>query len=328
MPNMLRKESTAQALRLWRTMYRIRAVEERIAFEYPKGKMRCPTHLSIGQEAVPSAVSENLRTDDFAVSTHRGHAHYLAKGGCLNSMISELYGKASGCCGGRGGSMHLADTAVGFMGTTAIVGNSIPLGVGLGLSAQLSGSEQICCVYLGDGAVEEGAFYESVNFSVVRNLPVLFVCENNLYSVYSPLAARQPLNRKIFKMVEAMGIHVDDCDGNDVVESCRVASNAISEIRRGNGPYFLEFATYRWREHCGPDFDNQLNYRSMDEVDSWMARDPVSSAEQNLLRTDPSLHIELEKYRNFVLNEINQAFEFAESSPFPEPMSVGLGIYA
>ena len=309
-------------------MYRIRAIEERIAANYSKGKMRCPTHLSIGQEAVPSAVSENLKINDFAVSTHRGHAHYLAKGGSLKAMISELYGKSTGCCGGRGGSMHLADTSVGFMGTTAIVGNSIPLGVGLALSAQLRNTSQISCVYLGDGAIEEGAFYESVNFSVVRNLPVLFVCENNFYSVYSSLEVRQPSHRKIYKMVEAMGLSVDSCDGNDAVESCRIAANAISKIRSGNGPYFIEFATYRWREHCGPDFDNQLKYRSMDEVESWMARDPVSLAEQFLNRSRPSFMIELEKYRNAVQNEIDEAFEFAETSPFPDPLSVGLGVYA
>ena len=328
MTNINNNEANYRVLRLWKSMYRIRAIEERIAANYSKGKMRCPTHLSIGQEAVPIAVSEYLNINDFAVSTHRGHAHYLAKGGSLKSMISELYGKATGCCGGRGGSMHLADTAVGFMGTTAIVGNSIPLGVGLALSAQLRNTSQLCCVYLGDGAIEEGAFYESVNFSVVRNLPVLFVCENNLYSVYSPLKIRQPPHRKIYKMVEAMGLSVDSCDGNDVLESCRVAANAVSKIRSGNGPYFLEFATYRWREHCGPDFDNQLNYRSIDEVKSWMARDPVSHAEQLLHRSVPSFMIELDKYRNAVQTEIVQAFEFAESSPFPDPLSVGLGVYA
>ena len=309
-------------------MYRIRAVEERIAERYAEGKMRCPTHLSIGQEAVPSALAENVRGDDFAVSTHRGHAHYLAKGGCLNSMISELYGKATGCCGGRGGSMHLADTSVGFMGTTAIVGNSIPLGVGLALSAQLKGTNQICCVYLGDGAIEEGVFYESVNFSVVRRLPVIFICENNRYSVYSPLAIRQPPEREIFKMVAAMGIRVDSCDGNDVLASCRVAANAVHVVRGGEGPYFLEFSTYRWREHCGPDFDNHLNYRSAEEVAAVMETDPLARAELSLLRADSELQRVLANHRDCVRHEINRAFDFAEDSPFPDPLSVGVGIYA
>jgi len=328
MRDALNAESTALMLRLWKSMYRIRAVEERIAERYAEGKMRCPTHLSIGQEAVPSALAENVRGDDFAVSTHRGHAHYLAKGGCLNSMISELYGKATGCCGGRGGSMHLADTSVGFMGTTAIVGNSIPLGVGLALSAQLKGTNQICCVYLGDGAIEEGVFYESVNFSVVRRLPVIFICENNRYSVYSPLAIRQPPEREIFKMVAAMGIRVDSCDGNDVLASCRVAANAVHVVRGGEGPYFLEFSTYRWREHCGPDFDNHLNYRSAEEVAAGMETDPLARAELSLLRADSELQRVLANHRDCVRHEINRAFDFAEDSPFPDPLSVGVGIYA
>jgi TPP-dependent pyruvate/acetoin dehydrogenase alpha subunit len=328
MLNISNFESTELMLKLWKNMYRIRAVEEMIAERYSEGRMRCPTHLSIGQEAVPSAMAENIRSSDFAVSTHRGHAHYLAKGGSLNAMISELYGKATGCCGGRGGSMHLADTSVGFMGTTAIVGNSIPLGVGLALSAQLRGTNQISCVYLGDGAIEEGVFYESVNFAVVRKLPVLFVCENNLYSVYSPLAIRQPQERKIFKMVEAMGIRVNSCDGNDALASCKVIAEAVRFVRGGEGPYFLEFSTYRWREHCGPDYDNHLNYRSPDEVAMWMERDPVARAEMFLLKADPRLTDVLSKFKISVVQEVDRAFEFAEDSSFPDPMFVGAGVYA
>ena len=183
-------------------MYRIRAVEERIAKEYPNGEMRCPVHLSIGQEAV-SAIHQLLaKQSDFAVSTHRGHAHYLSKGGDLKAMIAEIYGKKTGCSNGKGGSMHLIDLSVNFMGTSAIVGNSIPVGVGLGFAAKLSGLGNISYIFLGDGAVEEGLFYESVNFAATKKLPVIFICENNLYSVYSPLKVRQPEGRKIFQMVE------------------------------------------------------------------------------------------------------------------------------
>ena len=176
------------SLKLLKTIMRIRAIEEKIASKYSENKMRCPTHLSIGQEAGPAAISECLSNNDFAVSTHRGHAHYLAKGGDLKSMISEIYGKVTGCSRGKGGSMHLIDKKVGFMGTSAIVGNSIPIGVGLALSCQLKKEKNISVIYLGDGAIEEGVFYESLNFAILRNLRVLFVCENNLYSVYSPLS--------------------------------------------------------------------------------------------------------------------------------------------
>ena len=192
--------------KLYSEMLRIRCVEEKIAERYPEGKMRCPTHLSIGQEAVPVAVSCALNKNDFAVSTHRGHAHYLAKGGSLKKMIDEIHGKESGCSKGKGGSMHLIDKDVSFMGTSAIVGNSIPLGVGLGLSAKLKSTNQISCIYLGDGAIEQGVFYESINFAILKKLRVLFICENNLYSVYSSLKVRQPKDRKIFKMVSSMGI--------------------------------------------------------------------------------------------------------------------------
>ena len=209
-------------------MLRIRCVEEKIAERYPEGKMRCPTHLSIGQEAVPVAVSCVLNKKDFAVSTHRGHAHYLAKGGSLKKMIDEIHGKESGCSKGKGGSMHLIDKDVSFMGTSAIVGNSIPLGVGLGLSAKLKSTNQISCIYLGDGAIEQGVFYESINFAILKKLRVLFICENNLYSVYSPLSVRQPKNRKISHMVNGMGINSLECDGNDVI-SCR---KTLKSVRR------------------------------------------------------------------------------------------------
>jgi pyruvate dehydrogenase E1 component alpha subunit len=239
----------ADFVALFKTMHRIRAVEERIAQHYPEGKMRCPVHLSIGQELIPALFAAHVRTTDFAVSTHRGHAHYLAKGGDLKSMIAEIYGKATGCAKGKGGSMHLVDLNVNFVGTSAIVGNSIPLGVGLGLSAQLKKTDQMSCVFLGDGAIEEGVFYESVNFAAVRKLPVLFICENNLYSVYSPLSVRQPHGRSIAKMVESMGVKVATADGTDINASSNTMRDAVQYVRDGNGPCFVEFSTYRWSEH-------------------------------------------------------------------------------
>jgi pyruvate dehydrogenase E1 component alpha subunit len=227
---------------LFRQMYRIRAVEEAIADHYPEGKMRCPVHLSIGQESIPAVFAQTISATDFAVSTHRGHAHYLAKGGNLNSMIAEIYGKSTGCAKGKGGSMHLIDLGVNFMGTSAIVGNSIPIGVGLALSAQLKRTNQISCVFLGDGATEEGVFYESVNFAAVRKLPVLFICENNLYSVYSPLSVRQPKGRSIAKMVEAMGVEVAVDDGHNIVSSYKTMQNAIDRVRTTGAPFFIEFS--------------------------------------------------------------------------------------
>ena len=317
--------SSDVALKLYRNMYRIRAVEEEIARRYPEGKMRCPVHLSIGQEAVPAAFAESVRTTDFAVSTHRGHAHYLAKGGDLGAMIAEIYGKATGCAKGKGGSMHLIDLGVNFMGTSAIVGNSIPIGVGLALSAQLRGTDQISCVFLGDGAIEEGVFYESVNFAAVKKLPVLFICENNLYSVYSPLSVRHPKGRSIAKMVEAMGAQIAEGDGNDALAAHRIMQNAVDQVRAGNGPYFLEFSTYRWREHCGPNYDNDIGYRTQQEFQDWHSREPISRMESALHQTDP---VVMDKMRAAVNEEVQTAFEHAEAALFPAQSDAYQGVYA
>ncbi|NBW52030.1 MAG: thiamine pyrophosphate-dependent dehydrogenase E1 component subunit alpha, partial [Betaproteobacteria bacterium] len=188
------------AKQLLHQMRRIRHVELEIARRYGEGKMRCPTHLSVGQEAVAAAVGLALRQTDLAVSGHRAHAHYLAKGGSLPAMLAEIYGRVDGCSRGKGGSMHLVDESVGFMGSTAIVAGTIPVGVGLAYGIKCKKSDQVSCVFHGDATVEAGVFFESVNFAVVKRLPVLFVCENNLYSVYSPLSVRQPQGRSIAQM--------------------------------------------------------------------------------------------------------------------------------
>jgi pyruvate dehydrogenase E1 component alpha subunit len=315
-------------LELLRQMQRIRTVEETIADRYPQGKMRCPTHLSVGQEAVPAAVSACLKPTDFAVSTHRGHAHYLAKGGDLKAMIAELYGKVTGCSRGKGGSMHLIDRQVGFMGTSAIVGNSIPIGVGLALSAQLKGTDQVSCIFVGDGAVEEGVFYEAVNFAVLRNLPVLFLCENNLYSVYSPLSVRQPPGRQIAAMVAGLGAKVATGDGNRVLECYELIQATVESLRSGQGPWFLEFSTYRWLEHCGHEFDNHLGYRTPEEFEAWKKRDPIPLFETELLEQHPESGVALATMKQEVQQEVLEAFAFAERSPFPPPEEAYLGVYA
>ncbi len=309
-------------------MYFIRLVEEEIAERYSNQKMRCPVHLSIGQEGVPAGFALAVRKTDYAVSTHRGHAHYLAKGGDVKAMIAEIYGKATGCSKGKGGSMHLIDLSVRFMGSTAIVGNSIPIGVGLGLSVQLKNDDDVSCIFLGDGAVEEGVFFESLNFAAVKNLPVLFICENNLYSVYSSLKVRQPENRNIAKMVEAFGVKSVQADGNDAESVYATLLSALSEIRQGGGPKFVEFSTYRWREHCGPFFDDDLGYRSKEEIAFWKERDPIALLTTRLRNEFAGLDMAIEgDLANFKL-EIDEAFEFAEDSPFPEPAEAYKGVFA
>jgi len=301
--------------KLYGMMSKIRITEETIAGRYSEQEMRCPTHLSIGQEAVAAAAGLAMRKDDFAVSTHRAHAHYLGKGGNLNSMIAEIYGKESGCSKGIGGSMHLIDKSVGFMGSTAIVGGTIPVGVGLGFSAKLKKTDQLSCVFLGDGAVEEGVFYESVNFAVLKKLPVLFICENNMYSVYSPMHVRQPKGRKIHKMVQGIGMKSSHGDGNDVLEAYAKIEHAIKVIRSGEGPYFLEFDTYRWREHCGPNYDNHIGYRTEAEYEEWKKRDPlVVAVETNAEILSVAVCEQIHKAST---SEVEAAFEFARHSAKP-----------
>jgi TPP-dependent pyruvate/acetoin dehydrogenase alpha subunit len=314
--------------KLYKDMFRIRAVEEEIARRYPEGMMRCPVHLSIGQESVPAMFSQCVRKDDFAISTHRGHAHYLAKGGNLDSMISELYGKETGCSNGKGGSMHLIDLNVNFMGTSAIVGNSIPVGVGLALSIQLHKTDQISCVFIGDGAIEEGVFYESVNYAAVKKLPVLFICENNLYSVYSPLSVRQPKARSITSMVHAMGIKSSQSEAKNINESYDMMRHGFDSVRSGEGPVFLEFLTYRWREHCGHNFDNHIGYRTQDEYDKWFECDPLNSLERKLLSLSNDNNGFIESLKFEIDREIQQAFRLAETADFPNRIEAYQGEYA
>ena len=309
-------------------MRRIRFVEEEIARRYSEGKMRCPTHLSVGQEAVAAAVGLALRRDDLAVSGHRAHAHYLGKGGNLEAMLAEIYGKVTGCSRGKGGSMHLIDEAIGFMGSTAIVGGTVPVGVGLAYGMKLKRSNQVSCVFHGDAVVETGVFFESVNFAVLKKLPVLFICENNLYSVYSPLSVRQPRGRSISRMLEGFGIPVARGDGNDVANVYELASEAIDATRSGDGPRFLEFSTYRWLEHCGPSYDNHLGYRTEGEFRDWKIREPISRLELSLRSGNNLSTNEVEKMDAIIEHEVNAAFEFAEASPFPNAESAYEDLYA
>jgi len=292
--------------------FRIRKVEEEIAFRYPEQEMRCPTHLSIGQELVASVYAEFVSTDDYAVSTHRAHAHYLAKGGDLNKMIAEIYGKETGCSKGLGGSMHLIDKSVGFMGSTAIVGGTIPVGVGLGLSIKIKNEERISTVFLGDGATEEGVFYESLNFTALKQLPVLFICENNQYSVYSNLDVRQPKERKIYKLAESIGIKSAHANGYDIDDTYEKLKKAVAYVKIDKKPYFIELDTYRFREHCGPNFDNHIGYRTEEEYKNFLEADPLVKLKEHLQEEDLALNEAL------IMDEIKNAFTFAKESAFPK----------
>lgn len=309
-------------------MIRIRAVEEAIVARYSEQKMRCPVHLSVGQEAPSAAAGAVLRPSDLAVSGHRAHAHYLAKGGSLPAMIAEIYGKATGCASGKGGSMHLVDESAGFMGSTAIVGGTVPVGVGLALAKSRGKGDDIVCVFIGDAVLETGVFFESANFAVLRNLPVLFLCENNLYSVYSPLSVRQPPGRSLAGVAAGLGLETASGDGNDVQASHDLIATAANRIRQGGGPQFIELATYRWLEHCGPLFDNDIGYRTAEEFQQWKGRDPIASFGSRL-RAAKMIDDEWLKAATAEIDaEVQAAFRFAEQSPFPEAGERFTDVYA
>ena len=304
-----------------RQMLRIRMVDEAIAELYAEQEMRCPVHLSIGQEAAAVGVCAALNANDWVFSGHRNHAHYLARGGSLERMLAELYGKATGCTGGLGGSMHLTDPEAGFVGATPIVGSAVPIAVGAALTAKFHGQGRIAVVFFGDAAMETGLVHESLNLAVVHRLPVLFCCENNLYSVYSPLSVRQPPHRTISELAAGHGIRTSAGDGNDVEAVHQIADEACVSIRDGDGPAFIELSTYRWREHCGPNFDNDLGYRSAEEFEEWRVGDPIEVMAERFLWSDR------ETVSDGIREEIRAAVAFAKGSKYPDPETIRYPVY-
>ncbi|MFF9852777.1 thiamine pyrophosphate-dependent dehydrogenase E1 component subunit alpha [Streptomyces litmocidini] len=305
--------------RLVRDMVRIRVVEEVLADYYrDEQEMRTPTHFSIGQEATSVGVCAATTPQDWLYTAHRSHAPYLAKGGDLRAMVAELYGKQDGCAHGRGGSIHLVDQAVGFAGSAAILGEMISVAVGTGWAFARDGEERVALTYFGDGATEEGVFAESLNFAAVHRIPVVFVCENNLYSISSPVSARQPAGTSVHGRAEAAGVKALHVDGNDVFAVRDAAEQAVRHCREGNGPFLLELATYRWREHVGPGWDADHGYRSQEEIDSWMEQCPIERATARLRDEEPDIDAAVAAWRVQFHDEIQAAVAYAKERPFPD----------
>lgn len=315
------------AIRLLKKIMYIRLVEEEIANRYREQEMRCPVHLSIGQEASAAGICEVLNKTDKVFSTHRCHAHYLAKNGDLNRMISEIYGKIDGCCAGRGGSMHLFDDEQGILSSVPIVASSIPLAVGSALSSQINGTQDVSVAFFGDGSIEEGIFHESANFASLKKLPVLFVCENNLYSVYTHLDERQP-DRPISDLAKAHNMISFTADGNDALAVCEVAEKAVKHAREGKGPVFIVLDTFRWREHCGPNYDNHIGYRTEESFQEWKLKDPIESLKSRMISENMISQNEIDTFVSEFQVIVNKAFDFAKKSPFPTPSQINTFIYA
>ncbi|MGB0683122.1 MAG: thiamine pyrophosphate-dependent dehydrogenase E1 component subunit alpha [Magnetovibrionaceae bacterium] len=314
-------------LALYYSMRLIRDLEETIAERYGEQEMRCPVHLSVGQEAAAVGSCAALNADDLIVSTHRCHGHYLAKGGDPRAMMAEIYGRVTGCCGGRGGSMHLFDEDAGVLASVPIVGSALPLGVGAALAIQQRGEDRVVVGFVGDGAVEEGAVHEAANFAALKKLPMIFFVENNQFSVYTDVADRQP-TRPLTNLGRAHGMPSERCDGNDVEQTLDVTMDAIERARAGDGPSWIVADTYRWREHCGPNYDNDLGYRTEADFLEWKARDPLPAFETRLREEGAARQAELDDIGADVAKVIEDAFDFALSSPMPDPASIGDHLHA
>ncbi|MEK6837146.1 MAG: thiamine pyrophosphate-dependent dehydrogenase E1 component subunit alpha [Nanoarchaeota archaeon] len=314
-------------LALYKSMLLIRRAEEKIAELYPGQEMRCPTHLCIGQEAVSAGVCLNLTRNDCVFSNHRAHGHYLAKGGSLKGMLAELYGKATGCSRGRGGSMHLIDLPVNFVAATPLVAGTIPVAVGTAFALKAQNKPDISVAFFGDSAVEEGVFHEAMNFASLHKLPVLFVCENNIYACQTHLRDRQP-DRDTVKLAEGHAVQAYHADGNDAIAVYETAKKAVESIKSGNGPAFIEFLTYRWLEHCGPNEDKDLGYRSEKEISEWLERCPIKRLKKAMLAEKAAREEELEKVESEVMQEVEEAAAFAKESPFPEKHTLYQHLYS
>ena len=313
-------------LTVYSEMLKIRLFEERIIELYPEQEIRTPVHLCIGQEAIAAGVCHHLKKEDYIFTNHRCHGHCIAKGMGLSSIMAELYGKKTGACKGKGGSMHLSDPDYGVLATSAIVGGGIALSVGAALSLKLKKSKNIAVVFFGDGAVDEGAFYESLNFAALKKLPILFVCENNFYATNSPVQSRQPLDN-IYKKGEIFGIKGSRCDGNDAKEILSISHALTEKIRKGSGPHLIECRTYRWKGHVGPDCDFSKGCRPKHELDSWTKKCPIKILERQLLKSKILTKNKIGEVHGRIQEEIKQAVNFAKNSPFPDAGEVCENVY-
>lgn len=305
---------------LHQELLKVRLTEEILAERYKQQEMRTPAHFGSGQEAVAVGVCQALRRDDVVYTHHRSHNHFLAKGGSTYELAAELYGRADGCSGGRGGSVHLTAPEVGFIASSAILGETTTVAVGAALAFKMDNLDRIAVTFFGEGAMDEGSFYESINYASIKKLPVLFICENNLYATESPLEIRQAPGTDLCERVRSFKVEAKRIDGNDVLEVFQATQTALEKLRAGDGPYFLECMTYRWREHVGPYFDHELNrkYRTREEVETWMARCPIIKSRERLIQMGIATPSQLDSWYSDMQTKIGAEIERAHNAPWPE----------
>jgi TPP-dependent pyruvate/acetoin dehydrogenase alpha subunit len=315
--------SLARLLHLYHEMLLIRRFEERCNLLYLEGKIPSTLHLYIGQEAVAVGVSAALRADDYVLGTHRPHGHGLAKGVSPDAMMAELFAKSTGCCKGKGGSMHVGDMAVGAFPAIAIVGANAPIAAGAALSAKMRGTGQVVVAYFGEGGSNEGAVHEAMNLAAVWRLPVIFVCENNLYGASTPISQVVAIEH-VADRAAAYGMPGVIVDGNDVLAVEEVMRDAVDRARRGDGPTLVEAKTYRL---CGHSRSDARNYRTRDEEAEWSEKDPLLRLSRHLLEHFPSAGYTLDRVEREVSERIDRAVAFAEASPEPAPEDALLHVF-
>ncbi|MBU0649669.1 thiamine pyrophosphate-dependent dehydrogenase E1 component subunit alpha [Patescibacteria group bacterium] len=307
-------------------LYLIRIVDEELAKVYPTDVIKCPIHLSTGSEAVSVGVCAALKKADRIIGGHRSHGIYLAKGGSLTEFMTELYGGEAGCSGGKGGSMHLISLETGLLGTTPILGATIPIGVGSALTSSIKKDKKVTAVFFGDGASEEGVFYESLNLAGLFALPVVFVCENNKYSIFQEQKVRQPLDN-IYKKAELFGFPGVRVDGNDVLAVYEAASVAVRHARK-KGPYLIECVTNRWRQHVGCYYDHEIGFGTKAELEELMTKsDPITNFENYLKRKRLLSGTEVSRISAKVAKNVASAFDFAQQAAPPSHTKLHEAIY-
>ena len=320
------KVSNKQKIKMLEEMLKIRLFEESIQDLYIQGQIPGSMHLSSGQEAVPVGCCMNLELDDYVISSHRGHGHILAKGGQYKYMLAELYGKTTGYCKGKGGSMHIACSDIGVLGANGIVGGGICIAAGVGFASKYLKDNRVTIAFFGDGASNTGAFHEGINFAAVRDSNVVFVIENNQYAISVP--------RKLSDRVEDLSIRAQGygipgvtVDGNDVLKVYQETAKAIKRARSGKGPSLIEFKTYRWHGHHAGEPNDGLLYRSKKEMDEWKKNDPIKRFQKNLIEEKVIGKTDIDKINKRLNDDFEDAIKFAEDSPLPEKGALYEDVY-
>lgn len=314
---------------MYRTMVRIRLCEESFVEWILNGEIRCPVHLYTGQEAIATGVCAALSEKDYVFGSHRSHGHYLAKGGDMRELVAEIYCKEAGCSKGRGGSMHVVAPDIGMIGSAPIVAGTIPLALGAALASKIRKEKRVTVSFFGDGAAGEGVLYESLNFAALKKLPIIFACENNFYSTHMPIRECRPENN-IFEIGKPFCIESYRVDGNDILKVYEMSKKAAGQCRKGQGPVFIEFITYRMRGHVGPDDNIQETHtdiRPKEEIEKWRKKDPIRKLETFLVKNRILKKEDLEKINREAEEEVEKAHRYAKKSPYPDPKELGKYVF-